>query len=72
MKTNLTIEFPSQEAATEFANWLCEQGEQNYWDWMDNCDESKKNTVNFIYFWPQDDEDAVFFNNNTILTTPYK
>ena len=25
----------SRAAAQEFLSWLCEQGEQDYWQWMD-------------------------------------
>jgi hypothetical protein len=32
----LTIEFDSQEALEGFASWLCESGEQNYWEWYEN------------------------------------
>jgi len=30
----VTIEFASPEAAEHFALWLCESGEQEYWEWM--------------------------------------
>lgn len=31
----ITIEFSNKEAAKEFATWLCEAGEQAYWNWME-------------------------------------
>ena len=31
----LTILFPSTAAANTFKEWLCEAGEQSYWDWCD-------------------------------------
>lgn len=30
----LIFTFSSQEAANHFKSWLCEMGEQQYWDWM--------------------------------------
>jgi hypothetical protein len=35
MKTTLKINFANPEAARHFALWLCEQGEQDYWLWME-------------------------------------
>lgn len=31
----LHIEFDSEEAAGHFKSWLCESGEQAYWQWME-------------------------------------
>lgn len=31
----LHIQFGSEEAARHFKSWLCEQGEQQYWEWME-------------------------------------
>lgn len=33
-KQSITIEFDSAEAAIHFASWICESGEQDYWEWM--------------------------------------
>lgn len=35
MKKEITIKFDNEAAATHFALWLCESGEQHYWDWME-------------------------------------
>tara|TARA_Y100000034_G_scaffold74871_1_gene89940 strand:+ start:2362 stop:2565 length:204 start_codon:yes stop_codon:yes gene_type:complete len=35
MKSVLKIEFDNQAAANHFSHWLCGQGEQNYWIWME-------------------------------------
>lgn len=32
--TVLSFEFDSFEAANHFKTWLCESGEQSYWEWM--------------------------------------
>ena len=31
----VVIDLGSPEAATHFARWLCGQGEQDYWMWME-------------------------------------
>lgn len=33
-KVKLTIEFDNQETLENFASWLCNQGEQDYWEYM--------------------------------------
>lgn len=33
-KVKLTVEFDNEEALDHFAIWLCESGEQQYWEWM--------------------------------------
>jgi|CXWL01.1.fsa_nt_gi hypothetical protein len=75
----LKIEFPSQEALKEFTTWLCESGEQSYWEWMDNQDEERIYKVDFEYHHPQQEqypqndprrfEGASFCRDNVILTT---
>lgn len=34
MSSDITIKFANQKAAECFATWLCEAGEQDYWEWM--------------------------------------
>ena len=34
-KTVIKIEFDNPAAAKHFATWLCESGEQDYWQWME-------------------------------------
>lgn len=36
---DLVIKFENDAAATAFAVWLCEQGEQYYWEWMERSEE---------------------------------
>ena len=36
-KVNLTIEFKDEEIALEFSKWLCNFGEQNYWEYIENA-----------------------------------
>ena len=35
MSTEIKINFSNPEAADHFLTWLCEQGEQDYWIWME-------------------------------------
>ena len=55
MKTNLTIEFPNQESATAFASWLCNSGEQSYWEWMEYRNEENAKSVIFHYHGVEDE-----------------
>ena len=32
---NLTFQFNTPEAAEHFKVWMCESGEQGYWEWME-------------------------------------
>lgn len=43
-----------EEAATHFLTWLCEQGEQDYWQWMEMQDvepDGPHVIVRFNYDW---------------------
>lgn len=35
----LIFEFESYEAANGFKLWLCESGEQHYWNWQEHSEE---------------------------------
>ncbi len=41
MTNKVVIEFDNPEAAAHFQSWLCGQGEQDYWLWME-CRESEE------------------------------
>ena len=45
MKHKLTINFDNAAALDHFAIWLCEQGEQDYWMWMENTESSEENST---------------------------
>jgi len=52
--SNLTIEFDNHKARKHFVEWLCNQGEQDYWTWMDYREEedsSKGLTVTKFHYW---------------------
>lgn len=66
-KSIVKIEFDDDKKAKEFLTWLCEQGEQDYWYWMDAGDD-QKDTVTFDY-WNGGKE---FCPNLTVVTNSKK
>jgi hypothetical protein len=78
----LTIEFASDEAARNFALWLCESGEQQYWDWMEYREREEEDgditAVGFQYHGQASLEDILhdedgeedFMSDWTIRTIP--
>lgn len=52
-KFNVTFEFDNGTARSHFVHWLCGQGEQDYWLWMEYREREKKDdidiTVGFEY-----------------------
>ncbi len=77
---NLVIQFHSKKAREHFATWLCEQGEQNYWDWMSYREQEETGpiTVTFEYHpivrpdLPEDNARRYgrFLADGVIRTTP--
>jgi hypothetical protein len=58
---DITIKFASEEAAQHFALWLCERGEQEYWDWMRYREEEEEGNItatSFEYHGPEDESKA--------------
>lgn len=58
-KKTLTFEFENAQAAKHFALWLCEQGEQDYWDWMEEREQGEDGDITalrFEYHSPQNEE----------------
>lgn len=39
--SKLTFDFDNEEACNHFKLWLCEQGEQSYWEWMQYREEEE-------------------------------
>jgi hypothetical protein len=79
-KTKITIEFANPEAAHHFAVWMCESGEQQYWEWMKIREEEEDGditAVSFHYHGPEDESKVKddparygkFMCDNTIRTT---
>jgi len=54
----LTIEFDNQEALDNFASWLCNSGEQHYWNYMEVSESENDGDItvtSFHYHGPEDE-----------------
>ena len=49
-KTKLVIEFDNEKARHHFAMWLCESGEQDYWDWMSVRETEEDGSITAVSF----------------------
>lgn len=66
---DVVIKFDNEEAAEHFITWLCESGEQDYWEWMRYREEEEDGNitaVNFEYHGGSDDGE---FGKHPITTT---
>lgn len=79
-ETNLTIKFANEEAARHFALWLCESGEQEYWQWMETRETEEDGDITATHFHYHGEEDETkayndperygdFIEDNIIRTT---
>ncbi len=79
-KRTLQIEFANDAAAEHFATWLCEQGEQDYFLWMEYREQEEDGDITvtrFHYHGPEDESKATndpkrygkFMCDDTIRTT---
>lgn len=48
--TKLTFEFDNEEALNHFKLWLCEQGEQDYWMWMEYREQEETGDITAVDF----------------------
>jgi hypothetical protein len=48
--TKLTFEFESEEALNHFKHWLCGQGEQDYWIWMECREQEEEGPITGLDF----------------------
>lgn len=62
MFKTITVKFDNQKAAEHFQTWLCEQGEQDYWQWMEYREEEEGGNITAIYF-------EYNFDDGTVSTT---
>lgn len=46
----LVFEFASKEAANHFKRWLCGQGEQDYWLWMECREDESDGDITGLEF----------------------
>ena len=79
MKT-LKIEFDNETVFENFCSWLCNHGEDDYWDWMSECElneEGDITVIDFRYHGIEDETKATndptrygtFMCDDTIRTT---
>ncbi len=46
----LTFNFENEKAAEHFKSWLCGQGEQDYWMWMEYREQEESGDITGIDF----------------------
>lgn len=56
-ETTLQIRFANEAAAKHFALWLCESGEQQYWDWMEYRESEEEGDITATSFHYHGEED---------------
>jgi len=66
-KIKLTIEFDNQEALKHFTLWLCESGEQAYWDWMEYREQEEEGDITAVDFHYHGEKDEVQDHSDTDL-----
>lgn len=80
VETDIIIKFANKTAAHHFAIWLCESGEQQYWNWMEYREDEEDGDITVIDFEYHGEEDKTkaendpkrygkFMCDNTIRTT---
>lgn len=68
-KVDLIIKFADKTMADHFATWLCESGEQAYWDWMTERESSNEGDITAVSFNYHGENDSTeFMKDNTIRT----
>lgn len=48
--TSLTLNFENHEALNHFWRWLCESGEQNYWEYMEYREQEEDGDITGLQF----------------------
>ena len=48
--TTLTFEFENEQALNHFKSWLCGQGEQDYWMWMEYREQEEEENITGVKF----------------------
>jgi hypothetical protein len=56
-ETTISIRFANAKAAHHFAVWLCEAGEQDYWQWMEIREEEEEGDITAVIFDYHGEED---------------
>lgn len=47
---DIIIKFDNEEAAEHFITWLCEAGEQDYWQWMEHREDEEDGNITALEF----------------------
>ena len=70
-ENNLTLEFSNPRALYHFALWLCESGEQGYWEWMEyrESEEDGDITARQFHYHGPESKPGKFLPDNVIRTT---
>lgn len=63
-ETTLQIKFANEAAAKHFALWLCESGEQQYWDWMEYREGEEEGDITATSFHYHGEEDETKAQND--------
>lgn len=50
MSKEVTIKFSNDDAAHHFLIWLCESGEQQYWQWMECREQEESGDITAVDF----------------------
>ena len=56
-ETILQMKFANEAAAAHFALWLCEAGEQDYWQWMECREQEEEGDITATKFHYHGEED---------------
>jgi hypothetical protein len=69
MKKDLVIKFDNEKALKHFASWLCESGEQEYWEWMKYRESEEDGDITVIsFYYHGEDGKSKFLKDNIIRT----
>jgi len=56
----IEIEFESTDQANEFMVWMSEQGEQDYFNWLEDTEEEENKVNYFAYDWSSNQIKATY------------
>lgn len=65
----LTFEFDNERALYHFKLWLCESGEQHYWDWMEAREEEEQGNITVGFDYHGDGSGAEGFASCRVVAT---
>ena len=55
----LVFKFANADAARHFKLWLCESGEQSYWDWMTEREQEEEGDITATSFDYHTDDNTI-------------